>query len=349
MVDQIRAFAAWRHSWSLVALRWRRPSRSPSIATSMPTLARPQESRVVLAFAERRQRTATRAEIISLLGGSPKAADHVIEALRRKGWLERASWGEYLVIPPEQGPDVLGDSNLLARASRIADPYYIGYGTAAAYYGLTTQHRNVILLVTPVRLRARAAGESRVQIVNPAPNKFFGFCPVDVLGHSIMISDREKTAIDCVDRPALAGGVGETATILATASRRFDWPKVLAYLERMETGALVRRFGWLADHVQADIPPDLRERLLSITGRSSAATLGPSRARPARDAIGYDATWRIFVNVSRDELRDSVELGRQRNQAADQPARNADVAARSRARASAVSASFRTSPTTNAS
>ena len=44
-----------------------------------------------------------------------------------------------------------------------------------------------------------------------------------MLGYKVMISDREKTAIDCIDRPALAGGVGEAATILATASRRFDW------------------------------------------------------------------------------------------------------------------------------
>ena len=67
-----------------------------------------------------------------------------------------------------------------------------------------------------------------------------------------MISDREKTAIDCIDRPALAGGVGETATILATASRRFDWNKAADYLERINSGALVRRFGWLVDHVNAD-------------------------------------------------------------------------------------------------
>ena len=53
-----------------------------------------------------------------------------------------------------------------------------------------------------------------------------------------MISDREKTAIDCIDRPALAGGVGEAATILATASRRFDWNKAADYLERIGSGAL---------------------------------------------------------------------------------------------------------------
>ena len=184
----------------------------------------------MLALTERGRREATRAEIVELLGGSAKAADHVIESLRRKGWLQRATWGEYLLIPPEQGPDALGDSNLLALASRVADPYYIGFSTAAAHYGLTTQHRNVILVVTPVRLRAREVGEARVRIVNPSANKFFGFEPVDVLGYKVMISDREKTAIDCIDRPALAGGVGEAAIILATASRRFDWTKAANYL-----------------------------------------------------------------------------------------------------------------------
>src|ERR1700683_619525 len=146
-----------------------------------------QESKVVLALTERGQREATRAEIVDLLGGTAQAADHVIESLGRKGGLQRATWGEYLLIPPEQGPDALGDSNLLALASRVADPYYIGFSTAAAHYGLTTTHRpNVILVVTPVRLRARDVGEARVRIVNPSESKFFGFEPVDVLGYKVM-------------------------------------------------------------------------------------------------------------------------------------------------------------------
>jgi len=273
-----------------------------------------QESRVVLALTERGQREATRAQIVELLGGSPKVADHVIESLRRKGWLERASWGEYLLIPPGQGPDALGDSNLLALASRIADPYYIGFSTAAAHYGLTTQHRNVIFLVTPVRLRSRKVGESRVRIVNEADRKFFGFEAVDVLGYKVMISDREKTAIDCTDRPALAGGVGEAATILATASRRFDWTKAADYLERIGSGALVRRFGWLVDHVKADVPPEVRDRLLRLAARSRKTWLGrdPARAGAVEDAIGYDDGWRIFVNVTREELHGSAGLGRRR-------------------------------------
>jgi len=271
-----------------------------------------QESRVVLALNESGRRGATREEIIELLGSGPKAADHVIGSLRRKGWFERASWGKYLLIPPERGPDVLGDSNLLALASHIATPYYIGYGTAAAHYGLTTQHRNVIVLVTPVHVRERRLGESRVRIVNPAPKKFFGFESVDVLGYNVMISDREKTAIDCVDRPALAGGVGEAATILATASRRFDWNKAADYLERIGSGALVRRFGWLADRVKAELPQEVRERLLRLAGRSRKAWLGPAPEREVPGAIGYDKAWHLFVNVPREELHGSAGLGRRK-------------------------------------
>ena len=133
---------------------------------SVRTLS-PQESRVVLALAEQKRREVGRQEIIKLLGVSAKAADNVIASLRLKGWLERASWGKYIVIPSEEGPEALGESNLLALASHIADPYYIGYGSAAAYYGMTTQQRRVVYVVTPARVRERRVGEGRARIVNP--------------------------------------------------------------------------------------------------------------------------------------------------------------------------------------
>src|ERR1700722_15673287 len=84
-----------------------------------------QESRVVLTLVEQGRREIDRPELVKLLEVSQKAADHVIHSLRRKGWLEPASWGRYLLIAPDQGPDAIGESNLLALASRIVEPYYI--------------------------------------------------------------------------------------------------------------------------------------------------------------------------------------------------------------------------------
>jgi len=268
----------------------------------------PQESRVVLSLAEHGHREVGRQEIIRILGVSPQAADHVIRSLRRKGWLERASWGRYLLIPPDMGPEAIGEGNLLALASRIADPYYFGYGTAATHYGLTTQHRNVIWLVTPVRLRERRLLDAEVRIVNPVERKFFGYGPVDVLGYQVMMSDREKTAIDCIDRPDLAGGVGEVATILARASRRIDWRKVASHLTRIDSTALVRRFGWLADHVGAEIPADVRDQLHQLAAGTSKAILGPKK--PTAHAIGYQSTWQLAVHVHEQELQESAGLAR---------------------------------------
>ena len=124
------------------------------------------------------------------------------------------------------------------------------------------------------------------------------------------MSDREKTAIDCIERPELAGGIGEAAYVMATASRRFDWGKAANYLERIGSTALVRRFGWLADHAGADIPAGERARLLRLAGARRKALLGPKRE--VKGAIGYDGTWRLFVNLTPEELHDSAGLGRRR-------------------------------------
>ena len=270
-----------------------------------------QESRVILGMAEHGSKEIERGEIIDMLGVSPQAADHVIRSLRRKGWLERASWGRYLLIPPEMGPDALGESNVLALASRIAEPYYFGYGTAAMHHGLTTQHRQVIQLVTPVRTRNRRVLDTEVRIVNPVPRKFFGFGPVDVLGYTVMMSDREKTAIDCIDRSDLAGGEGEAATILATACRRIDWHKAASYLERMSSKTLTRRFGWLAERAGATIPEDVRPHLQDLAKGTGRAYFGPRTSKLG--AIGYQVGWQLTANVASHELSDSAGIARLRS------------------------------------
>ena len=268
----------------------------------------PQESRVVLSLVEQGNKEVDRRQIIDMLGVSPQAADHVIRSLRRKGWLERASWGRYLLIPPEMGPDALGESNVLALASRIAEPYYFGYGTAATHYGFTTQHRHVIRLVTPLRARNRRVLDAEVRVINPVQRKFFGFGPVDVLGYTVMMSDREKTVIDCIDRPNLAGGEGEAAVILATACRRIDWHRAAAYLDRIAARTLARRFGWLVDHAGTTIPDDVYAHLRELAKGNGKSYFGPRIPKPG--AIGYQDNWQLTVNIPGSELRESADLAR---------------------------------------
>ena len=179
------------------------------------------------------------------------------------------------------------------------------------YYGVTTQHRQVIRLVTPVRTRNRRVLDTEVRIVNPVPRKFFGFGPVDMLGYTVTMSDREKTVIDCIDRPDLAGGEGEAATILATACRRIDWHKAASYLERMSSKTLTRRFGWLAERAGATIPEDVRTHLHDLAKGSGKAFFGPRIPKPG--AIGYQDSWQLTANVASQDLSDSAGIARRRS------------------------------------
>jgi biotin operon repressor len=129
---------------------------------------------------------ASRAKIIELLGASSKAVDNIIESLRRKGWLERASWGKYLLIPPDQDPEPLGNSNLLAQASLIAEPYYIGYGTLI--------RRLVVLKLW----QARDIFDPALLMQKFEDGRDFDWEDLRQLLNRAVVIDREKITADCV-------------------------------------------------------------------------------------------------------------------------------------------------------
>jgi len=59
--------------------------------------------------------------------------------------MEHAAWGEYLLIPAEQGPDVLGwQQSPRPRQPRRQSLLHHYIGLATADYGLTTEQRNII-------------------------------------------------------------------------------------------------------------------------------------------------------------------------------------------------------------
>jgi hypothetical protein len=66
------------------------------------------------------------------------------------------------------------------------------------------------------------------------------------------------------------------------------------------------------DHVEADMPADMREQLLKLASPGARTWLGPNPAIKVHGAIGYDKTWHLFVNVPREELRESAGLGRRK-------------------------------------
>jgi predicted transcriptional regulator of viral defense system len=259
----------------------------------------PAESKVVLSFREQGRSVVLASDVMHLLG-SENSARKVIRNLIRKCWLSRIVGGRYMLLPPEHGPENLGENNILALAAAAVDPSYVGWWSAAAYHGFTTQKPMAVLVAVLRQTPSRTIEGSEVRFVTVAPRKFFGHQVYKVYDRSVAISTPAKTLIDCLDRPDLAGGPAELARITHSALAKIEPAKLLAAATAFKSKAVLQRLGFLADLVERPLPDDLCRTLREAIPKSHRTHFG--RAERREGDIGYVAAWGLYVNVRREDL-----------------------------------------------
>jgi predicted transcriptional regulator of viral defense system len=269
----------------------------------------PSEAKVVLSFREQGRSVVRASDVLDLLG-SENSARKVIRNLLRKGWLSRVVGGRYMLLPPERGPENLGENNILALAAAAVEPSYIGWWSAAAYHGFTTQMPMAVSVAVLRQTPSRTIEGSEVRFVTVAPRKFFGHETYDVYGRSVSISTPAKTLIDCLDRPDLAGGPAELARITHSALGEVHPQALLAAATAMKSKAVLQRFGFLADVVGRPLPDNVRQTLRDSIPKSYRSHFG--RGERHESDIGYVAAWGLFVNARREDLLAEVPRIRQR-------------------------------------
>jgi predicted transcriptional regulator of viral defense system len=259
----------------------------------------PAESKVVLSFREQ-GRTVVRADDVLALLGSETSARKVIRNLIRKGWLSRIVGGRYMLLPPEHGPENLGENNILALAAAAVEPSYVGWWSAAAWHGFTTQKPMTVFVATLKQVPSRTIEGSDVRFIKVTARKFFGYETYDVYGRQVAISSPVKTLIDCLDRPDLAGGPSELTRIVHSALAKVNPQELLAAATAMKSKAALQRLGFLADLVDRPLPDDVRQHIKDAIPRSYRSKFG--RAERREGDIGYVAAWGLFVNARREDL-----------------------------------------------
>ena len=269
----------------------------------------PNEAQVVLSLRLQSQSVVQASEIIAILGSEPKARK-VIRNLVKKGWLSRLLPGRYMVLPPEHGPENLGENNVLALASAVITPSYVGWWRAASFHGFTTQKPMSIAVATLRQVPTQVIEDTEVRFVKVAERKFFGFSTSNLHGREVSISTLAKTVVDCVDRLDLAGGAVEVARIVAGAATSVDPSELINVALRMKSKALFQRLGFLADLVGWQWPEQVRNELRTAIPKSQRSVFGAAERRP--EDIGYVSDWGLFVNIAQQELLSDVPKLRNR-------------------------------------
>lgn len=191
----------------------------------------------------------------------------VFQGLRR-GELGLVKRGLYFVIPPGQSKETYSPDPFLI-ASKLSKDAAVAYHSAFALHGAAYSDSNRIYFLTPTLTRGfEFRGTEYVPVQKKAT---WGTENVEREGVSVKTTDREKTVIDCVDRPDYAGGLEELLKSLELFPS-LDLAKLEGYLKKVNKKVLFAKTGFLLERMKArwKVPEELLLRIEKHCGKGAA-------------------------------------------------------------------------------
>jgi len=227
-----------------------------------------------------------------------RRAINLLYRLRRSGWIASLARSTYLIVPLEAGPEAAWTEDALVIASHLVTPGAVAYWSACHYWNWTEQVPRTVFVQTAKRTKRQRRKVLGVtyEFVRLTARKCFGTVERSAGRGRIVVTDREKTLVDALDRPDLCGGICQVVEMLPDAAEAVRWEKVEAYLEKMGSGALYKRLGLLVEMLgeKAKVP----DRQRRIEAWRSRLTGGYAPLDPGGPASGpVNSRWRVRVNV----------------------------------------------------
>ena len=178
----------------------------------------------------------------------------------------------------------------------------VSHWSALNYWNLTEQVPRVTYVQTTARKENRKPRVLGMQfrIVRVKPRKFFGGHGYRAGESHVEVADREKTIVDCLDRPDLSGGLEQVGKAMLAGDGDFDWDRTTMYLRRFGSGAVVKRLGFLVETLKLTHPPEPR----MLDEWLDLRTAGISKLDPStpREPHRIATRWRIEVNLPEEGL-----------------------------------------------
>jgi predicted transcriptional regulator of viral defense system len=238
--------------------------------------------------------TFTFVDALKISNLSTKSVQKVLYRLQQRGAIERIEKGKYLIIPlgAEKGKYTLHEFVI---GSLLVEPYSIAYWSALNYYGLTEQIPTTVFIQTISRRFNYNPEVFGVQykITKVKKEKVFGIRKEWIEETQINITDKEKTIIDCLDKPQYAGGIIEVAKALKNS--KFDRKKLQSYAQCIGNSGVIRRLGYLCELL------NLKIKLPKLNTRNYLF-LDPTMP----DKGPKSAKWRLIVNLD-DKILGELE------------------------------------------
>lgn len=247
----------------------------------------------LLAGWERERRVSVTLDDIRRDVGAAVARD-VASRLVAKRALERVGAGRYLVRPLRTlSRPTAASAPVQAAVLLQGEPYYLGGHWALTFHRLTDQqYVSVLDAFVARRHPSRRLGGARLAF-HRVSSKRLGYATIvtDLEGMSVQLSDPERTLIDLLDFPALAGGGSEALRMVKQTLPRVDRAKLVEYAVRGARNSTCKRLGVLLERGGA-APRRLTELRKRVLKSKSVLSMDPGASRRG----SFNRRWGVIEN-----------------------------------------------------
>jgi predicted transcriptional regulator of viral defense system len=228
----------------------------------------------------------------------------LLHQLTSAGWLARLEHGLYA---PADRTTHAPKAHPFTVATSLVQPSAVSHWSALAHWQLTEQIPQVVTVTAPRRgidrsrrrrVRARETGlwqvaDQRFRVVFVRPEHFFGAKDIWVAEtERVQVFEPERAALDTLQHFHVFGSLGPALELFSEHLSELDVDRLAEYATRLRVDAVMRRLGWLLEHLGA--APAARERLAAtLPTTRGAVALDPTRPRRGRRS----KTWGVIENV----------------------------------------------------
>lgn len=245
------------------------------------------------------EKIATPAKVAALLHVSSIRAARILHELSKKGAARRVGKGKYAVLAPEAmaGPGQFVQDPLIVAAElmKLAKrEYALAYASAAYLHGLLEQTpQETQVMIAHYRRLLSVSRTQVIRFVIASPWKLFGTTQIKYQDQVVVITDPEKTVLDCLDRLDLSGGLEQAAQVMVAAARenKIDAKKLARYAKLMRSRSLLQRMGYLLE--RGKLLPAASKALQPLE-HPVPCLLDPAGPRGGK----LNPRWQVFENAA---------------------------------------------------
>jgi len=235
------------------------------------------------------KRVITTMDVFRFLKDKHKSADYLTN-LREKGFVQRIRRGVYAILPPDAvGGSFLPDKFLIA--GKLRDRYYVSHHSALELHGVAESTFSVVYISSPSYQSPFTYQGITYKIVTT--KHFFGMKKIQYKGEKLLVSDLEKTVLDCIRRIKYAGGLEELMKSLSNIPH-LDYNKLWRYLKKIDEKALYHKTGFILETLKRT-PESFLNRIKGGMGKRVCYLYGEKNCV-------YNREWNLMVPKNLEEL-----------------------------------------------